>query len=223
MKTALTTLFILFNFFSFAQSMNVAKPATHFVEVYDEKGMTIGADLGAIKGSPLLRNEWCNANVEMFNGKKFTNLPLIINLVNGHIHFKKGDAEFQFIEPIQKMTLFFQEEGVADSITIVKLSPDNSLLFEVKKNSAKYQLLQMINKKAVDTYDYGKSSGGKQFELFKENFLLRVSSRELVSVKGKSVAELFTTDAEAAIQILPAAKKRKQLSVQDISTIIAGL
>ena len=47
--------------------------------------------------------------------------------------------------------------------------------------------------------------------------------REKWLVKGKSVAELFTTDAEAAIQILPAAKKRKQLSVQDISTIIAGL
>lgn len=223
MKTALTTLFILFNFFSFAQSMNVAKPATHFVEVYDEKGMTIGADLGAVKGSPLLRNEWCNANVEMFNGKKFTNLPLIINLVNGHIHFKKGDAEFQFVEPIQKMTLFFQEEGIADSITIIKLSPDNPLLYEVKKSSAKYQLLQMINKKAVDTYDYGKSSGGKQFELFKENFLLRVASQEVVPIKGKSVAELFTSDADTAMKVLPVAKKRKQLSVQEISTIIAGL
>ncbi|WP_157611339.1 hypothetical protein [Sediminibacterium salmoneum] len=201
----------------------MAKPATHFVEVYDEKGMTISANVGTVKGSPLWRDEWCNANVEMFNGKKFSNLPLIINLVNGHIHFKQGDAEFQFVDAIQKMTLFYQEEGVADSITLIKLSPDNSILYEVKKTSAKYQLLQMINKKAVDTYDYGKSSGGKQFELFKENFLLRVSSRELVSVKGKSVAELFTTDAEAAIQILPAAKKRKQLSVQDISTIIAGL
>lgn len=203
--------------------MYVAKPVTHFVEVYDEKGMTISANVGTVKGSPLWRDEWCNANVEMFNGKKFYNLPLIINLVNGHIHFREGDAEFQFVDAIQKMTLYFSEEGVADSITIVKLSPDNPLIYEVKKSSAKYQLLQMINKKAVDTYDYGKSSGGKQFELFKENFLFRLASRELVPVKGKSVAALFMSDAEAAMQILPAAKKRKQLSVQDISTIIAGL
>lgn len=223
MKTALTTLFTLFNFFLFGQNMYMAKPVTHFVEVYDEKGMTISANVGMVKGSPLWRDEWCNANVEMFNGKKFMNLPLIINLVNGHIHFKQGDAEFQFVDAIQKMTLFYQEEGIADSITIIKLSPDNPLLYEVKKSSAKYQLLQMINKKAIDTYDYGKSSGGKKFELFKENFLLRLTSQELISIKGKSVFELFASDAEAAIQILPAAKKRKQLGVQDISTIIAGL
>ena len=223
MKTALTSLFTLFNFFLFGQNMYMAKPVTHFVEVYDEKGMTISANVGGIKGSPLWREEWCNANVEMFNGKKFTNLPLIINLVNGNIHFKQEDAEFQFIDAIQKMTLFFQEEGVADSITIIRLSPNNPLLYEVKKTSAKYQLLKMMNKKAVDTYDYGKSSGGKKFELFSESFLLRLASNELVPIKGKSVAELFTSDAEAAIQILPAAKKRKQLSVQDISTIIAGL
>lgn len=223
MKIILTTLFTLFNFFLFGQNMYMAKPVTHFVEVYDEKGMTISANVGMVKGSPLWRDEWCNANVEMFNGKKFMNLPLIINLVNGHIHFKQGDAEFQFVDAIQKMTLFYQEEGIADSITIIKLSPDNPLLYEVKKSSAKYQLLQMINKKAVDTYDYGKSSGGKKFELFKENFLLRLASQELISIKGKSVIELFASDAEAAIQILPAAKKRKQLSVQDISTIITGL
>ena len=223
MKTALTTLFTLFNFFLFGQNMYMAKPVTHFVEVYDEKGMTISANVGTVKGSPLWRDEWCNANVEMFNGKKFMNLPLIINLVNGHIHFKQGDAEFQFVDAIQKMTLFYQEEGIADSITIIKLSPDNPLLYEVKKSSAKYQLLQMINKKAVDTYDYGKSSGGKKFELFTESFLLRLASNELISIKGKSVIELFASDAEAAIQILPAAKKRKQLSVQDISTIITGL
>jgi len=223
MKIALTTLFTLFNFFLFAHNMYVAKPVTHFAEVYDEKGMTISANVGTVKGSPLWRDEWCNANVEMFNGKKFSNLPLIINLVKRHIHFKQGDAEFQFVDAIQKMTLFYQEEGIADSITLIKLSPDNPLLYEVKKSSAKYQLLQMINKKAVDTYDYGKSSGGKQFELFKENFLYRVASRELISIKGKSVAELFTSDADAAIQILPAAKKRRQLSAQDISTIIAGL
>lgn len=223
MKIILTTLFTLFNFFLFGQNMYMAKPVTHFVEVYDEKGMTISANVGMVKGSPLWRDEWCNANVEMFNGKKFMNLPLIINLVNGHIHFKQGDAEFQFVDAIQKMTLFYQEEGIADSITIIKLSPDNPLLYEVKKSSAKYQLLQMINKKAVDTYDYGKSSGGKKFELFKENFLWRLTSQELISIKGKSVTDLFASDAEAAIQILPAAKKRKQLSVQDISTIIAGL
>ncbi len=223
MKIILTTLFTLFNFFLFGQNMYMAKPVTHFVEVYDEKGMTISANVGMVKGSPLWRDEWCNANVEMFNGKKFMNLPLIINLVNGHIHFKQGDAEFQFVDAIQKMTLFYQEEGIADSITIIKLSPDNPLLYEVKKSSAKYQLLQMINKKAVDTYDYGKSSGGKKFELFTESFLLRLASNELVPIKGKSVTELFTSDAEAAIQILPAAKKRKQLSVRDINTIIAGL
>ena len=223
MKIILTTFFTLFNFFLFGQNMYMAKPVTHFVEVYDEKGMTISANVGMVKGSPLWRDEWCNANVKMFNGKKFMNLPLIINLVNGHIHFKQGDAEFQFVDAIQKMTLFYQEEGIADSITIIKLSPDNPLLYEVKKSSAKYQLLQMINKKAVDTYDYGKSSGGKKFELFKENFLLRLASQELISIKGKSVIELFASDAEAAIQILPAAKKRKQLSVQDISTIITGL
>ena len=223
MKIILTTLFTLFNFFLFAQNMYVAKPVTHFVEVYDEKGMTISANVGTVKGSPLWRDEWCNANVEMFNGKKFSNLPLIVNLVNGHIHFKQGDAEFQFVDAIRKITLFYQEEGVADSITIIKLSPDNPLLYEVKKSSAKYQLLQMINKKAVDTYDYGKSSGGKQFELFKENFLLRVASQEVVPIKGKSVAELFTSDADTAMKVLPVAKKRKQLSVQEISTIIAGL
>jgi hypothetical protein len=49
MKCILSLFFILFNTFLFGQNMYLAKPVTHFVEVYDEKGNLFGGNVGSIK------------------------------------------------------------------------------------------------------------------------------------------------------------------------------
>ncbi len=222
MKFLLSLVFTLFNTFLFAQNMFLAKPVTHFVEVYDEKGNLLAANVGSIKGSPLWKDEWCNASVEMYNGKRFTNMKLIVNLVNGNVHFLQTDAEFQFIEPIKNMTLYYNNETVDDSIQFIKLSPSDPSIYELKVNGPKYQLLNLMSKKAVDTYDYGKSSGGKMFEVFKESFLYNITTKELIPTKGKSLLQLFKNDAEAITQRFSLSLKKKQLSVKDISTIVAA-
>lgn len=222
MKFLLSLIFALFNTFSFAQNMYLAKPVTHFVEVYDEKGNLLAANVGSIKGSPLWKDEWCNASVEMYNGKRFSNMKLIVNLVNGNIHFLQTDAEFQFVEPIKNMTLYYNNEATYDSIQLIKLSPTDVSIYELKANGPKYQLLNLMTKNAVDTYDYGKSSGGKMFEIFKESFLYNIETKELISTKGKTLLQLFKNDAEAITQRFSLSPKKKQLSVKDISTIVAS-
>ena len=144
MKCILSLFFILFNTFLFGQNMYLAKPVTHFVEVYDEKGNLFGGNVGSIKGSPLWKDEWCNANVEMFNGKTFSNMKLIVNLVNGNIHFLEKDAEFQFIEPVKKITLLYSTEGRIDSTIFIKMAANNNLLYEVKARGSKYLLLSEV-------------------------------------------------------------------------------
>ena len=220
MKCILSLFFILFNTFLFGQNMYLAKPVTHFVEVYDEKGNLFGGNVGSIKGSPLWKDEWCNAHVEMFNGKTFSNMKLIVNLVNGNIHFLEKDAEFQFIEPVKKITLFYSTEGRIDSTIFIKMAANNSLLYEVKARGSKYPLLDLVQKKAADTYDYGKSSGGKEFRVFNESFLYNLTTSELISVKGKTLTELFKDDTEK----IPAAfnKVKKKPNLKEIAAIIAA-
>lgn len=220
MKCILSLFFILFNTFLFGQNMYLAKPVTHFVEVYDEKGNLFGGNVGSIKGSPLWKDEWCNANVEMFNGKTFSNMKLIVNLVNGNIHFLEKDAEFQFIEPVKKITLLYSTEGRIDSTIFIKMAANNNLLYEVKARGSKYLLLDLVQKKAADTYDYGKSSGGKEFRVFNESFLYNLTTSELITVKGKTLTELFKDDTEK----IPSAfnKAQKKPNLKEIAAIIAA-
>ncbi len=220
MKCILSLFFILFNTFLFGQNMYLAKPVTHFVEVYDEKGNLFGGNVGSIKGSPLWKDEWCNANVEMFNGKTFSNMKLIVNLVNGNIHFLEKDAEFQFIEPVKKITLLYSTEGRIDSTIFIKMAANNTLLYEVKARGSKYFLLDLVQKKAADTYDYGKSSGGKEFRVFNESFLYNLTTSELISVKGKTLTELFKDDTEKIPSAFNKAKKKPNL--KEIAAIIAA-
>ncbi len=220
MKYLLSLFFILFNTFLFGQNMYLAKPVTHFVEVYDEKGNLFGGNVGSIKGSPLWKDEWCNANVEMFNGKTFSNMKLIVNLVNGNIHFLEKDAEFQFIEPVKKITLLYSTEGRIDSTVFIKMAANNSLLYEVKARGSKYFLLDLVQKKAADTYDYGKSSGGKEFRVFNESFLYNLTTSELITVKGKTLTELFKDDTEKIPSAFNKAKKKPNL--KEIAAIIAA-
>ena len=216
----LSLFFILFNTFLFAQNFYVAKPITNFIEVYDERGNPLTADIGQIKGSPLWKDEWCKANVEMFSGRKFNDMKLIVNLVNGHIHFLEKNAEFQFIEPVKKITLLYSIEGRLDSTVLIKLAPDSPMLFEIKASGKKYQLLELVQKKAADTYDYGKSTGGKEFRYFNESYIYDLTNSALVEVKGKSLEELFKTDAS----LIPATynKTKKKPSIKDIAAIIAA-
>lgn len=220
-KFILSLFFILFNTFLFAQNFYVSKPITNFIEVYDERGNPLTASIGNIKGSPLWKDEWCKANVEMFNGRKFNEVKLIVNLVNGHIHFLEKDAEFQFIEPVKKITLLYSTEGRLDSTVFIKLTPDSPSLFEIKAIGKKYQLLLLVQKKAADTYDYGKSTGGKEFRYFNESYLYNLTSSELVEIKGKSLEELFKNDASS----IPTSynKTKKKPSIKDIAAIIAAL
>lgn len=220
MKFILSLFFILFNTFLFSQNMYLAKPVTHFVEVYDEKGNPLSANIGTIKGSPLWKDEWCNANVEMFNGKTFRNMKLIVNLVNGNIHFLEKDAEFQFIEPVKKITLFHSAEGIFDSTVFIKMAADNALLYEIKARGSKYYLLDLVQKKAADTYDYGKSSGGKEFRIFNETLLYNLSTSALTTVKGKTMQELFSANADE----LPIAFKqtKKKANIKDIKALLAA-
>ncbi len=220
MKYILSLFFILFNTFLFGQNMYLAKPVTHFVEVYDEKGNLFGGNVGSIKGSPLWKDEWCNANVEMFNGKTFSNMKLIVNLVNGNIHFLEKDAEFQFIEPVKKITLLYSTEGRIDSTIFIKMAANNTLLYEVKARGSKYFLLDLVQKKAADTYDYGKSSGGKEFRVFNESFLYNLTTSELITVKGKTLTELFKDDTEKIPSAFNKAKKKPNL--KEIAAIIAA-
>jgi len=220
MKYLLSLLFILFSTFLFAQNYYVSKPITNFIEIYDERGNPLTANVGYIKGSPLWKDEWCNAKVEMFNGRSFSNMKLIVNLVNGNIHFLEKDAEFQFIEPVKKITLLYSTEGKLDSTVFIKLNAVNPFLYELKASGKKYHLLELVQKKAADTYDYGKSSGGKEFRYFNESFLYNLTTSELVQVKGKSLEELFKDDA----QFIPASfnKSKKKPSLKDIAAIIAA-
>lgn len=220
MKYLLLLLFTLFNTFLFAQNMYLAKPVTHFVEVYDEKGNLFSGNVGSIKGSPLWKDEWCNARVEMFNGKSFSNMKLIVNLVNGNIHFLENGAEFQFIEPVKKITLFHSSEGMLDSTIFIKMAANNPALYELKAYGSSYYLLDLVQKKAADTYDYGKSSGGKEFRIFNESYLYHLSTSELIAVKGKTLLELFKEDADK----IPAAykKTKKKANSKDIAAIIAA-
>lgn len=220
MKYLLSLFFILFNTFLFGQNMYLAKPVTHFVEVYDEKGNLFGGNVGSIKGSPLWKDEWCNANVEMFNGKTFSNMKLIVNLVNGNIHFLEKDAEFQFIEPVKKITLLYSTEGRIDSTIFIKMAANNNLLYEVKARGSKYLLLDLVQKKAADTYDYGKSSGGKEFRVFNESFLYNLTTSELITVKGKTLTELFKDDTEKIPSAFNKAKKKPNL--KEIAAILAA-
>lgn len=220
MKYLLSLFFILFNTFLFGQNMYLAKPVTHFVEVYDEKGNLFGGNVGSIKGSPLWKDEWCNANVEMFNGKTFSYMKLIVNLVNGNIHFLEKDAEFQFIEPVKKITLLYSTEGRIDSTIFIKMAANNNLLYEVKARGSKYLLLDLVQKKAADTYDYGKSSGGKEFRVFNESFLYNLTTSELITVKGKTLTELFKDDTEKIPSAFNKAKKKPNL--KEIAAIIAA-
>lgn len=220
MKYLLSLFFTLFSTFLLGQNMYLAKPVTHFIEVYDEKGNLFTGNVGSIKGSPLWKDEWCNANVEMFNGKTFSNMKLIVNLVNGNIHFLEKDAEFQFIEPVKKITLFYSSEGIYDSTVFIKMAANYSLLYEIKARGPKYYLLDLVQKKAADTYDYGKSSGGKEFRIFNESYLYNLTTSELITVKGKTIQELFIADANA----LPTAFKqsKKKATIKDIKAIIAA-
>lgn len=220
MKYILSLFFILFNTFLFGQNMFLAKPVTHFVEVYDEKGNLFSGNVGSIKGSPLWKDEWCNANVEMFNGKTFNNMKLIVNLVNGNIHFLEKDAEFQFIEPVKKITLFYSSEGIFDSTVFIKVAADNNSLYEIKARGSNYYLLDLVQKKAADTYDYGKSSGGKEFRVFNESYLYKLTTSELITVKGKTLAELFKDDTDKIPSALNKVKKKP--SLKDIAAIIAA-
>jgi hypothetical protein len=74
-------------------------------------------------------------------------MKLIVNLVNGNIHFLEKDAEFQFIEPVKKITLFYSTEGRIDSTIFIKMAANNSLLYEVKARGSKYSLLDLVQKK----------------------------------------------------------------------------
>lgn len=221
MKYILSLFFILFNTFLFAQNFYVAKPITNFIEVYDERGNPLTANVGYIKGSPLWKDEWCRAKVEMFSGRSFDNMKLIVNLVNGNIHFLEKDAEFQFIEAVKKITLFHSIEGRLDSTVFIKLSPDSPLLYELKAIGKKYYLLELTQKKAADTYDYGKSTGGKEFRYFNESFVYHLTTSSLVQVKGNSLADLFKED----VQQIPSSfnKLKKKPSLKDIASIIAAL
>jgi len=220
MKYLLSLLFILFNTFLFAQNFYVAKPITNFIEVYDERGNPLTANIGYIKGSPLWKDEWCKAKVEMFSGRTFNDMKLIVNLVNGNIHFLEKDAEFQFIEPVKKITLLYSTEGRLDSTVFIKLSTDSPSLYELKASGRKYNLFELVQKKAADTYDYGKSTGGKEFRYFNESYLYNIATSELIGVKGKSLEELFKSDAS----FIPSSynKTKKKPSLKDIAAIIAA-
>jgi len=220
MKYLLLLVFTLFNTFLFAQNMFMEKPVTHFVEVYDEKGNLFSGNVGSIKGSPLWKDEWCRAHVEMFNGRSFRNMKLIVNLVNGNIHFLEKEAEFQFIEPVRKITLFHSIEGMLDSTVFIKMAANNNELYELKAYGSSYFLLDLVQKKAADTYDYGKSSGGKEFRVFNEPYLYHLPTSALTAVKGKTLLELFKADAEKIPTTFNKAKKKPNL--KDIATIIAA-
>jgi hypothetical protein len=55
-------------------------------------------------------------------------------------------------------------------------------------------------------YDYGKSSGVKEFLVFNEPYL---STSELIDVKGKTLLELFKADADKIPTAYNKAKKAK--------------
>jgi hypothetical protein len=58
-------------------------------------------------------------------------------------------------------------------------------------------------------YDYGKSSGVKEFLVFNEPYLYYLTTSELIDVKGKTLLELFKADADKIPTAYNKAKKAK--------------
>ncbi|WP_439505719.1 hypothetical protein [Sediminibacterium sp.] len=223
MRFILCCLLANFSNFLIAQNVTVARPTHHFIEVYDEHGKLLSSNVPGVKGSPLWKDESRTATVELFNGRIHRNISVLVNLVNGKINFIQNNKEFEFSEPIKKVTIYHSEEGRDDSTQFIKLVAYDSLLYQVKAKGLNYSLINRIHKKVVENYDYGKSSTNLSFQLFNDFFLLDVNNNLINPIKGKSFEELFPKDIDRAAQLFPKFKKSKRLSVQEISSIIAAL
>ncbi len=223
MRLILCCLLINFSNLLIAQNVTIAKPVHHFIEVYDERGKLLNNNAPGIKGSPLWKEDLRNATVEFFNGRVYKNLKILVNLVNGQINYIDNNSEFQFIEPIKKVTIYQSEEEGNDSTQFIKLTAYDSLLYQVKVKGLNYYLINRLHKKVVENYDYGKSSSNFAFEIFNDYFLLNITNNAILPIKGKSLDQLFYQDLDKASQLFPKLKKRKSLSVQEISSIIVAL
>jgi len=223
MRFILCCLLVNFTHFVMAQNVTIARPTHHFIEVYDEQGKLLNSNVPGVKGSPLWKDDSRNATVELFNGRIHKNIKVIVNLVNGQINFIDNKKEFEFTEPIKKVTIYHSEEGVDDSTQFIKLVAYDSLLYQVKTKGLNYSLINRLHKKIVENYDYGKSSSNLSFQQFNDFFLLDVNNNVVLPIKGKSFEQLFPKDVDKVAQLFPKLKKRKSLSTQEISLIIAVL
>ncbi len=206
-----------------AQNVTVARPTHHFIEVYDERGKLLNSNVPGVKGSPLWKEEPRNATIELFNGRMYKNFKVVINLVNGQINYIENNSEFQTVEPIKNVTIYHSEEGGNDSTQFIRLTPYDSSLYQVKAKGLHYNLINRLHKKIVENYDYGKSSSNLTFQSFNDYYLLNINNNVCVPIKGKSLEELFTNDIDKVAQLFPKLKKRKSLSMQELSLIIAAM
>ena len=153
----------------------------------------------------------------------YKNFKVVINLVNGQINYIENNSEFQTVEPIKKVTIYHSEEGGNDSTQFIRLTPYDSSLYQVKAKGLHYNLINRLHKKIVENYDYGKSSSNLTFQSFNDYYLLNINNNVCVPIKGKSLEELFPNDIDKVAQLFPKLKKRKSLSMQELSLIIAAM
>lgn len=227
MKNILIAVAFLFNNVANAQLMYQSKPVTTFVEMYDESGKPLTANQRGVKGSPLWKNQWSKGTVHLKSGKELKDVPLILNLVTGELHFKVDDMEFAIGEPVETFNLEFMENEITKTAYFKSLPTDSKANhgytnFEVVADGNKYQLLKHIQKQVKDYFNYG-SAAGKEFSEESDWYIYHTTDKQLIATKGKKIEEIFPENIDLINQLIPSKSKQKKLGQSELMLVIAAL
>lgn len=164
------------------------------MELYDSHGNPLlGAKGNRFINSPYLNDNWGRGEVIFVSGKKLKNAVLRFDLNGQELHYKIGDIEFTFLDPIVEFSYTYKLDDKSYSVHFKNGYPGKNLgeqnrYYEILAENNKYELLKFISKRIEDYYEYN-GPASKIFKLFTTLYLFDKQEKVLVPAIEKQVVE----------------------------------
>jgi len=161
---------------------------SHNLEFHDASGASIPiGGSGDISGSPLFKDQWGFAIIQLKNGLTFSDSTVGFSLYNGRLFFKKEDKIYSVDYPVKAFLLEYtedsnQEKGFRFKNGFPLINENDSLTFyEILFGGTSFKLLKLLHKKVQETYNYG-IANRRGYSLYQEYFIFLPKEDKMIAL-----------------------------------------